>query len=216
MVDTMVLYYRFPNKADYDEIYKRVDRFLKEHKLEPLHKNEKIGYHYSSMALSYDGFRQIDFFSIKAANKYHRYFVEIELQPIRLLQYNERIDLSDFEQYGDIEKKFNIYIAQLLGFLNVLPADLEFANWKVKRIDYAFQFQTPYVNAYIQLLQRGLVPRNYQKAPYDTNFYAISKHKRYNFYSKHSHLLTKKEVSSEELQRAKDVIRFEVQCEKNP
>lgn len=214
MVDTMVLYYRFQYKKDYDEIYQRVDRFLKECKLESLHKNDRLDYHYTSRALSYYGFRKIDFFSLKAANKYHRYFVEIELQPIRLLQYNEHIDLSDFEQYGDIEKKFNIYIAQLFGFLNVLPTDLEFANWKVKRIDYAFQFQTPYVDTYIQLLHRGFIPRNYQKAPYDTNFYAISKHKRYNFYSKHSHLSTKKEISSEELQRAKDVIRFEVQCEK--
>ena len=214
MVDTMALYYRFPNKADYDEIYQRVDRFLKERKLEPLHKNDRVDFHYSSRALSCDGFRKIDFFSIKATNKYHRYFVEIELHPIRLLQYNEHIDLSDFGQYGDIEKKFNIYIAQIFGFLNVLPADLEFANWKVKRIDYAFQFQTPYVNAYIQLLHHGFVPRNYQKAPYDTNFYAISKHKRYNFYSKYSHLLAKNEITPDELQRAKNILRFEVQCEK--
>lgn len=212
MIDTMIVQYQCRNNAEYNEFYNHLDNLLKAYRLEPIHKDKKTKRHYITTAWKNDGFRKIDFHPTRNGFKH---LLEIELQPIRLLQYNEHVDLADFEQYHAIAEKFNAHIAQLFGYLSALPDNLKFENWKVKRIDYAFNLHTPYVGAYIRLLHRGRTPRNYQRKAYDTSIYFHAKSKRYNFYDKHSHLLSKGDkVSMEELHRAEGILRFEVQCEK--
>ena len=211
MIDTMVLQYQFQRKEEYKAFYTRTERFLKQRKLGGLCIVKGAENHYETDKLRKDGFLKIRFFRTEG---YYRNFMEIELQPIRLLKQNEHVDLSEFEQYGTIAKKFNVHIAQLLGFGAALPERLEFGNWNVRRIDYAFQLRTPYVEAYVKLLHRGRVPKPFKKILYDTSLYLYSKSKRFNFYDKHSQLMTKKGLSIAERQRSLEILRFEVQCEK--
>ena len=174
MLDTMVLQYQFRGKEEYKEFYARAERFLKQHNLDGLHKAENVEYHYESDSWAQDGFLRIRFFRTKNC---YRNFMEINLQPIRLLKQNEHVNLSEFEEYGAIAKKFNVRIAQLLSFGAAMPECLEFGNWNVRRIDYAFQFRTPYVEAYVKLLHRGMVPKGYKRRVYDTSLYLYSKSK---------------------------------------
>ena len=210
MLDTMVLQYQFRSKEEYKEFYARAERFLKQHNLDGLHKAEDAEYHYEADSWVQDGFLRIRFFRTK---KCYRNFMEITLQPIRLLKQSEHVNLSKFEEYGAIAKKFNVHIAQLLGFGAALPERLEFGNWKVGRIDYAFQIRTPYVEAYVKLLHRGMVPKGYKREVYDTSLYLYSKSKRFNFYDKHAQLMTKNGLSGAERKSSEGILRFEVQCE---
>lgn len=136
----------------------------------------------------------------------------MKLQPIRLFRENELVELCRFEDYFSVEKSFNEFWREIIGSEGDLPDFVKFANWKVSRIDYAFQFKTPYLQTYLDLLQRGRVDKYFTEREYETSVYATANTVNLNFYDKYAQVQNKSYLKASEIEAARNVLRLEVQC----
>ena len=94
-----------------------------------------------------------------------------------------------------------------------------FANWNVRRIDYAVDLWTPYANEYIKIFNRGMILKNFkQHEKYETSLYLTYSECNINFYNKLSDLKSKydfQEVQKEYMQLGQiptGIMRWEIQC----
>lgn len=206
MVDTMMI--KMIVKKSVSNLFEQVNEYLESQGLGKLHKDNRTeNWRYYTERLNRRGFLELGF------NKPNRqYFFEIKLQPIRLLKENEFVELSKFEQYFEIENQFNLYLGEILGYETELPEYLKLRNWKVSRIDYACNYYTSYVDKYLKLLNHGKVPRNFTKHDYRDSFYLTLGRANFNFYDKYAELQNKKYLKSEDIEKAKNILRFEIQC----
>ena len=162
---------------------------------------------YVTTKLARHGFLELAFHKTKFCR-----YLEVKLQPIRLLRENELIELCQFEDYHLIETSFNEFWREVIASEGDLPDFMRFANWKVSRIDYAFQFKTPYLQTYLDLLQRGRVDNYFTEREYETSVYATANTVNLNFYDKYAQLQSKSYLKDSEIESARNILRLEVQC----
>lgn len=91
--------------------------------------------------------------------------------------------------------------------------------WTINRIDYAVNINTPYVEEYIKLFQRGDKPTNFKelycsksktRKQLDGSFYLFNDSVTINFYNKENERLSQNFNKD----GAKDLLRLEIQCKK--
>lgn len=205
MTDTMMIKLEL-DKATYRDFLDCVNEFLASRELRALWFVE-AGKRHETTKLSKRGFLKLAFHK----TKFGRY-LEVKLQPIRLLRENEFVELCRFEDYFSVEEKFNEFWREIIGSEGDLTDFVRFANWKVSRIDYAFQFKMPYLQTYLELLQRGRVDDYFTEHKYETSVYATANTVHLNFYDKYAQLQNKSYLQASEIESARNILRFEVQC----
>ncbi|MBR3745468.1 MAG: hypothetical protein IKN27_00725 [Selenomonadaceae bacterium] len=205
MTDTMTIKLEL-DKSTYRDFFDCVNEFLVSRGVRALWFDD-TGKRYVTTKLSKQGFLEIAFHK----TKFGRYLA-VKLQPIRLLKENELVELCRFEDYFSVEKSFNEFWREVIGSEGDLPDFMKFANWMVSRIDYAFQFKTPYLQTYLDLLQRGRVDKYFSEREYETSVYATANTVNLNFYDKYAQLQSKSYLKASEIEAAKNILRLEVQC----
>ena len=165
--------------------------------------------------------------------KFQTYIIAIKINFKKLI--NENYDKTDLLKQKDIENTdIELSFNNIIQELNIgLPL---YENWKVNRIDYCVNINTPYVKEYINILHKSDMPynltygagenRNYSKRK--DSFYLVKKqnHKkkftqnvRINFYNKQEQLKNAQkkgvQVTDEQIAAAKNILRLEVQCFKS-
>lgn len=214
MIDTVDMYFKFKSKKDYDACYAIIDECSKQQANQRLHKKNKMP-RYITTAFADKGFLEIAFEKHKSKDSY--YFIKIFLQPIRLLQPNNRIEVSHFNDYREISKRFDLFI-DLFNPDNQPPILPSLKNWIVSRIDYAMNIPTPHVKDYLQLFYAGHIPTGFSNNTfYPDSFYLASQNGRINFYNKIHQLIEKHHYTPEYIEKsfplyAPGLLRLEFQC----
>ena len=135
-------------------------------------------------------------------------FIELVVNCPKLIYNGNETKLAQADDYNILEEKFNriiqhlnndVFSTQLLPKLN---------EWQVRRIDYAIDIDTPFVNDYISIFKKGYIPKSFSiKKCYDTSFHIESNACIYNFYNKREELAAKYNIRIN-----KNILRLEVQC----
>lgn len=188
---------------------------------------EKDNEMYETNYLSSEGLTRIILRKTKIKKKYrHPYTsIEIQLNPKRLICKDNKIKIMKDKDIAAVNKKFNSIIKSIDMFL---PG---FYQWTLKRVDYATYIKTPFVSDYIELFNKGDRPARFRpllkydktkhrSVPPRGSFYLVSNGAKINFYNKQAERINKymysyDDIDNKELKDAKDILRFEVQCEKN-
>ena len=214
MIDTCTIEHVFYEKKIYNDCYRIIDRISSEKYKMRLHtKNRKAKrVSYITMAFKYFGFLEIKFFKYEFG-----YAIRILLKPSCLLYPGSELHLSSNGDFSEIRKRFNAIITSINNEAGqeMLPF-LE--NWKVMRIDYAFDIYTAYTGIYLRLFHLGLTPKGF-KAPqrYTTSFYMKSKRTTYNFYDKIDQVKKKHAYKNSDIEKElgflpQGILRIEIQC----
>ena len=141
----------------------------------------------------------------------HHYYLKIKLQPIRLIDEGEIIDLVKAKDFNFIEKSFNYYMKDIFGD-SFFKYSLQFDNWKLSRIDYAVNYYTEYVSQLMEILHKGNICTGFTYKDYEDSLYLTSDAVNINFYDKYAQLINKPYVDYSSIDPAKNILRFEVQC----
>ncbi len=209
MIDTIDVFYNFGSYGNYDACYAAVDNLSRQSSGQALHKD---GSKYLTTAFSKFGVLQIAL----SRTKYHC-TCNLLLQPIRFLSPGSHLLLSTANDYPEIIRLLNSFldlINQAAGYI-ILP-HIEW--WHVRRIDYAVDIETPYVNEYLNIFRAGIIPAGFKDPePYYSSFYLKSKHGNLNFYNKLLQVKEKHGMSDEDIIQElgylpKGLLRIESQC----
>lgn len=163
-----------------------------------------------------------------------RYYPERPLISIKgklLMLLHDTLVLNVDDIYG---KDTDRFVAEVNNYLNRLfsTVHLDIRNFSVSRLDYCFNVKTPYVSVYIDFLSTAFQKCNQgrrvdyvqENALYGSVYvktkrdYEQNERRNYvlNFYDKFDRLQYQKErgerITAEDEERAKDVLRLEVQC----
>ena len=135
-------------------------------------------------------------------------FIELVVNCPKLIYNGNETKLAQADDYNTLEEKFNCIIQHLNNDVFSTQLLPKLNEWLVRRIDYAIDIDTPYVNDYISILKKGYIPKNFSiKKYYDTSFHIESKSCVYNFYNKTEELAVKYNIHIN-----KNILRLEVQC----
>ena len=208
MIHTLTITHQIISPKIFDEIYKRLEIITGE---KPRKVKEGC---YISEGLKEEGFTHIQLTSKKVDIRYRYKFMQITiiLNPVKLIAKN-KLEVIKQEHIEEVKK---IFAEEVQRIHTSLPR-LEY--WTIKRIDYAININTQYVEEYIKLFQRGDKPRNFKelycskskvRKQRDGSFYLISQSVNINFYNKEHERLSQNFNKDE----AKDLLRLEVQCKK--
>jgi len=217
MIDTLNLEYIFPNKIVYDNCYGAIDaiseRQDKKHmRLHRRYSKELKKYVYTTTAFKRFGWLEIMFYKYEKGCA-----VRIIFKPIYLLYPFSQLLLSTYRDYEEIEKRFNATVDALnfeVGF-KILPYLQE---WRVTRIDYTVDLETPSVNLYLNLFKRGFIPKGFHiPGNYPTSCYLVSDSVTINFYDKLTQVKEKHAYTNEDIKKdigflPEGILRLEVQC----
>ena len=213
MIDTICLKYKFLDINSYNECYGVIDNLTRETSCR-LHKIKRKTY--ITTALASMGLSEIRFFKQK---NFKGNIIQLTIKPARFIVRDSYLRLSDHdEDYKAIEKIFNYIIDYINNNAEktLLP---QLADWKVYRIDYAFDIETPDVQKYINLFKRSFVPKGFRHYKnYETSIYMTSKNCRINFYDKLAQLkskygLTDNDIEAELKHLPTGILRLEIQCD---
>lgn len=208
MIHTLTITHQIISPKVFNEIYKRLEIITGK-------KPKKIASgEYKVEELREIGLNEIILTSKQRDMKYRYNFMQItiRLNPLKLMGRN-KLEVLKKEHIEEAKKTFSEEVQKIHRILPRLE------HWTVNRIDYAININTPYVEEYIELFQRGDKPRNFKELHYskskirkqrEGSFYLISKSVNINFYNKEHERL------SQNLNKdgAKDLLRLEVQCKK--
>ena len=208
MIHTLTMTHQILSPKTFDQIYKRLEIITGE-------KPRKIANgEYKVESLKEFGFTCIKLSSKKRDVKYRYNFMQItvRLNPLKLIGIN-KLEVLEIDQLQEVKKVF----AEKMQIIHTSLPKLDY--WTINRIDYAININTPYVEEYIKLFQRGDKPRNFKewycskskirKQP-EGSFYLISQSVNINFYNKEHERLSQNFNKD----GAKDLLRLEVQCKK--
>lgn len=135
-------------------------------------------------------------------------YIELVVNCPKLIYNGDETKLANVTDYDIFEEKFNRIIQHLNNEVfgtNLLP---NLNGWQIRRIDYAFDIETPYVNHYISIFNKGYIPKSFSlKTYYNTSFHIKSDACNYNFYNKTEELAVKHNIHINN-----NVLRLEVQC----
>lgn len=182
-----------------------------------IRKGNKIDIEWTTYFLSDEGFHKIVLKNNYRINPKKYYMgISITINPIRLIDKENKLRLTNEKDIEEIEGSFNSIIKSISPYLD------NFFNWKVERIDYTIDLKVKKVAEYIKLFQRSNNPYNFkmqysktgkERKQLKDSYYLISKSVTINFYDKEQQQ-RKQGYSEEEIAAAKNTLRFEVQIHK--
>lgn len=217
MVDTLVLEHIFQNVIVYNNCYSAIDAISerqddKHMRLHRRYSKELKIKTYTTTAFKRFGWLEIMFYKYEKGCA-----VRIIFKPICLLYSFSQLRLSTYRDYEEIEKRFNTIIDAVnfeAGF-KILPYLQE---WRVTRIDYTVDLETPLVNLYVNLFKRGFIPKGFRiPGNYPTSCYLVSDSVTINFYDKLTQVKEKHDYTNEDIKKdigalTDGILRLEVQC----
>ena len=95
-----------------------------------------------------------------------------------------------------------------------------FYDWKLSRVDYCYDIETPHTKTYIKLLKKAYKPHYLQlpkvdrwgrRSHYDTSLYLIGSGQNINFYDKNRQLKDTNRIEDDD-NIPENILRLEVQC----
>lgn len=209
MVDTVDVFYEFSSYTYYNACRLAVDKIAREKGRQALHPE---GDKNRTTALANLGVLNIALFRGKC-----HYCCYMLLQPARLLHEGTHLRLAKPEDFPEICQRLNEIIADInqLASFRILPP---IESWHVSRIDYAFDFETPYVPEYLRLFKAGHIPTGFSASKtYSSSVYLKSKNGNINFYDKLQQVKEKHGLSDEDIVKElghlpEGLLRLEFQC----
>lgn len=215
MIDTIELMLAI-DKTLRDELYEGINDAIdylnenEERKSKKLHAEKKKRFVHTAAFHDY-GILDVKLYSAMNGGV-KKYWIVIRYKPA-MVTCRDKYALA---KEGDLNKagnKFEKFIEELNEFVTEgfeLPKDINL--WKVRRIDYAFQFKTKHFKEYLALFKNGY--RKLKDNEYDTSFYVKGKNTNVNFYDKTVQVLYK-ENRLQQLDFFTDhIVRLEVQCKR--
>lgn len=180
-------------------------------------KGIKIPIEWTSYFLSNEGFHKIVLKNSYAINnkKYYR-GISFEINPIRMIDKINKLRLTVEKDIEQIAFEFDKIMQDISPYL------VNFFRMKVDRIDYTIDLKVSNIKQYILLFQRSDNPNNFmmqysrtdkKRKQMKDSYYLKSKSITINFYDKEQQQI-KQGYTDQEILDAKNVLRFEVQCEK--
>lgn len=208
MIHTWTITHRILSPKTFDEIYKELEVITGE---KPRKVKEGC---YVTEALREEGFTRIKLTSKKINVKYKYNFMQIKItmNPLKLISRN-KLEVIKTDLLEEVKK---IFLGRIKKIHTSLPR-LDY--WTINRIDYAVNINTPYVEEYIKLFQRGDKPTNFKelycsksktRKQLDGSFYLFNDSVTINFYNKENERLSQNFNKD----GAKDLLRLEIQCKK--
>lgn len=136
------------------------------------------------------------------------YYLEIIINLAKLLNNGERLFYITNDNIDILALNADNILKELLGIQ--LPSIL---NWKVSRIDYAVDIITEDIDLYVYLFKNSKVqrPKTCKNEEYDTSIYRVYGTYRLNIYDKEHERINN---CSADVEYYKNLLRIEVQCEK--
>lgn len=208
MIHTINLSWTFPSLIIYNCSFNKLKNYVNslQYNLYP-DKNNTYRYHcYKTHTLNDIGISSINlcrYFGSKAGC-----YIELVVNAPKLIYNGDETKLAKASDYNILEEKFNCLIQHLnheVFGTNLLPT---LNGWLVRRIDYAVDIVTPFVNEYTAIFNKGYIPKGFSlKEYYNTSFHIKSDACNYNFYNKTEELAIKHNIHL-----AKNILRLEVQC----
>lgn len=211
MIDTLDVFYYFPNHYEYNYCYKIIDDISRQ-KGQALHKDKtQDKKKYFTTAFSSNGLLQIAFCKTE-----YRYTIQMMLQPIRLIHPKAQSLLVEESDFPLICRRFDEFIDNINEQCGnkLLPP---IRAWRVKRIDYAANIETLHAAEYIRLFRAGAIPAGFTPHQYDGSYYLTSKSGNINFYDKSQQLMQKNGVDMDSILNElasypSGLLRLEFQC----
>lgn len=208
MIHTWTIAYRVISPKTFDEIYKGLEIITG---AKPRKVQEGC---YVTEALKEEGFTYIKLTSKKVDGRYKYNFMQmtIIMNPVKLIRRN-KLEVIKMDLLEEVKKIF----AEKVKKIHTSLPRLDY--WTINRIDYAVNINTPYVEEYIKLFQRGDKPRNFKelycsksktRKQLDGSFYLFNDSVTINFYNKENERLSQNFNKD----GAKDLLRLEIQCKK--
>lgn len=208
MIHTWTITHRILSPKTFDEIYKELEVITGE---KPRKVKEGC---YVTEALREEGFTRIKLTSKKINVKYKYNFMQIKItmNPLKLISRN-KLEVIKTDLLEEVKKIF----AEKVKKIHTSLPRLDY--WTINRIDYAVNINTPYVEEYIKLFQRGDKPTNFKelycsksktRKQLDGSFYLFNDSVTINFYNKENERLSQNFNKD----GAKDLLRLEIQCKK--
>ena len=208
MIHTLTITHRILSHKVFDEIYKGLEARAGK---KPRKVQEGC---YSSQELKEEGFTYIQLTSKRIDGRYKYNFMQmtIILNPVKLIGRN-KLEVIKMDHLEAVKKIFTEEVQKIHTSLPSLD------YWITNRIDYARNINTPYVEEYIKLFQRGDKPRGFKELYCDKaktrkqqygSFYLFNNSVTINFYNKEDERLSQNFNKD----GAKDLLRLEIQCKK--
>lgn len=208
MIHTWTIAHRIISPKTFDEIYKGLE-VITGAKLRKIQEGC-----YVTEALKEEGFTYIQLISKKVDGRYKYNFMQMSIimNPVKLIGMN-KLEVIKMDLLEEVKKIFLERIKKIHISLPYLD------HWTLNRIDYAVNINTPYVEEYIKLFQRGDKPRNFKelycskskiRKQLDGSFYLFNDSVVINFYNKENERLSQNFNKD----GAKDLLRLEIQCKK--
>lgn len=208
MIHTWTIAYRIISPKTFDEIYKGLEIITG---AKPRKVQEGC---YVTEALKEEGFTYIKLTSKKVDGRYKYNFMQmtIIMNPVKLIRRN-KLEVIKMDLLEEVKKIF----AEKVKKIHTSLPRLDY--WTINRIDYAVNINTPYVEEYIKLFQRGDKPTNFKelycsksktRKQLDGSFYLFNDSVTINFYNKENERLSQNFNKD----GAKDLLRLEIQCKK--
>lgn len=213
MLHTIYITSPIISEKSYNNIYNNLKIISKNRGYNLYKESENL---YLTNAFADLGIKEVRLRKTKIARKYNYYNKQIEMlvNPKRLIEKKNKIDITKAEDIEEISKEFN-------KIMQSISTDLpSFFNFTIQRIDYCINIETEYVEEYIKLFQRADRPSIYFKELYDNkthrrgqrqgSFYLKSNSVNINFYNKEEERLNNNILDN----NSKNILRLEVQCKK--
>ena len=208
MIHTWTITHRIMSPKTFDEIYKGLEARVGK---KPRKVQEGC---YSSQELKEEGFTYIQLISKKVDGRYKYNFMQMSIimNPVKLIGMN-KLEVIKMDLLEEAKKVF----AEKMKKIHTSLPRLDY--WTINRIDYAVNINTPYVEEYIKLFQRGDKPRGFKELYCDKaktrkqqygSFYLFNNSVTINFYNKEDERLSQNFNKD----GAKDLLRLEIQCKK--
>lgn len=210
MIHTMIITHPL-NRQIYDEIFQGGSLLFHTYKSSTNHNRFYVSYQLSNEGFSQSGLRHFESWegSRRLVSKYQ---IEIRLNPKRLIEKENLIQLTNKQDLSAIVVKFSKIIKLIHPSLSQLN------NWTQKRIDYALDIVTEYVAEYIELAQRADKPSSFKERTLENrhkgqergSFYLYTNDIAINFYDKMDQIM-KQTNEPQILSQAQNILRLEVQ-----
>lgn len=213
MIDTFELYIKV-TKEQKLVLRGAIDKCIEDINIVSSRKSKIM--HWENGALKTAAFKRYGILEVKLVlaneGEYHRYWLMLKVKPAMVLHPEDIYALSnesDLFFYKDI---FRGFVRAINDFVNydhmILPDDI--SCWELRRIDYAFQFNTAYYTEYLYLFKK--VAKQEKKRMYKNSLYIQRDSYNVNFYDK-----TQKYIMSYAWEERPDehIIRMEIQCKRS-
>lgn len=136
-------------------------------------------------------------------------YLKLVVNPAKLLNGFDAFETVTPDQLPAITAAFDTAVADALGDDQLLSMP----DWSLRRIDYAVDITTEYVDQYLKLMDKGDKPRNYidRYGPNKGSCRWDCKSVNINIYDKAKHLRDKG-YSPAVIEKAQNILRVEIQC----